>query len=72
MVLIGDISLVPLGSGGMRSEQLTLNQRVRGSIPVRPTIFFNDLRASRPDPARGKNCFRSVSGGRAIGKVLST
>jgi len=43
-------------------EQLTLNQRARGSSPRRPTIFFNDLRASRSDPDRGKNCFRPVSG----------
>ena len=44
------------------AEQLTLNQRARGSTPVQPTIFSNHLRRSRQDPARGKNCFRPVSG----------
>ena len=40
-------------------------RRASGSIPVRPTIFFNDLRHSRLDPVRGKVCFKSVSGNRA-------
>jgi len=32
----------PILSIGIR-EQLTLNQRATGSIPVQPTIFFNNL-----------------------------
>ncbi len=51
----------PILSLGIR-EQLTLNQRATGSIPVRPTIFFNDLSRSYLDPVRGKTFFRSVSG----------
>jgi len=46
-------------------EQLTLNQRATGSIPVRPTNKINDLRHSCPDPVCHKTCYRSVSGNRA-------
>ena len=43
-------------------EQLTLNQRATGSIPVRPTNTIKHLRRSCLDPVRGKTCYRSVSG----------
>ena len=35
-----------LGRIAQLVEQLTLNQRVVGSIPTAPTIVFNDLRES--------------------------
>jgi hypothetical protein len=46
-------------------EQLTLNQRVVGSIPTRPTNTINDLGHPRQHPIRGKVCYKPVSGNRA-------
>ena len=49
-------------SVGIIVSLLNFNQRAIGSTTVRPTNYINDLGRSRPDPIRGKVCFKSVSG----------